>query len=491
MLRKLILSFNQFKKLKGRDSAEKRKSEFDLLSTHSKGGPPLHWLNKVHEEAPHFLGSLLSKYDISSNHVNGLDVDIQRVSADRKKISAGNLSDSRNIPGSSRNNPPADWIARVQRKALHLLKINNAKKSYTLNLYSTDKKIVGFIKKSFIDVKQSIIKKAFITGSPVARQHSSSRKKFDSLSSIISERNKPNEGESYFATNPTKHSVVEKANFYRRLLEENNNTILPDSFSKNKSISFNRSMMKLKERKQDHEIKKKIIFYPISDVHNGFNTKRYSNFEHAQPTVERLRQTKWTQLRRVVSESQLTLEKSVKVHWYSRTIKKGSNGLIDYSNNSPAHSFSNGGNNAIKKSLDRNKSNISNATNSHISINSINYPYQKVAAGNKKSNKTDKPVNSKRRLDFIPGKNQSQGSSKFTESNEQLLLNKSLWPNLPDEVEVNIFQNPWPKLSNYEIEQSSKFIEFDQVNSLYFRLLEVANRATLNDLEQRGKLWNE
>lgn len=496
----LISIFDQFRKLKGKNWGENDVSEFESQLANPKSGPPLHWLKKVRKGAPHLLNAQSSVTRSSSIHHidDGIDRGDQKFSENRKDTNARGMLGSRRI---SDNSSDITSVNRIE-------KIDIANKEPVSKIFSMNRMVAKLAQKIISPYLRLRSEKAFSTNSPAEDNQSFSRKNDSSPDMTIE---KEMLGDEYLATNTESFSGARNAeeavnnsdnsvvsfqlqsdisveshnksglfkksfkqrhlNFYRRLLENDNKAVSADLLYTDDAISSYKAIPKSEEYKKNQSIESGKVFNPISNAHVSFNPKRYQNFEYEQPLGKVQRNLKRIRLGMVVSENQSPLQEVVKEHL--DMTEKSKNEFLNYSDNSAVHSCSGRRDSAIEKVLNMNESKTRHASSSHYFGNSRNIPSQT------------------RGPELILGRNNSFSSSKsFISDSEQLSLNESLWPSLSDEVTANFSQSPWPRLSDYESGNNSKLIEFEQIDSLYFRLQEVANRAALSDLEQRGKLWN-
>lgn len=495
----LISIFDQFRELIGKNWTEKNVSAFESQLANPKNGPPQHWLKKVRKGAPHLLSPQSSAARSSSiHHVDdGIDRGDQEFSEIRKDINARGLFGSRSISDNSRDITP---VNRIEKFAI-------VNKEPVSKIFSTNRMMAKFAQKIISPYPRLRNEKAFFTSFPAENNQSFSRKN-DSSSDMTVENEMLED--KYLATNPERFSGVRNAeealnnsdnsvvsfqlqrdisveshnkfgllkksfkqffpNFYRRLLENDSKAESADLLYTGAASSY-KAIGKSEECKKNQSFKSRKVFDSIGITHVGFNSKRSQYFKYEQPLDKAQRNSKRVRLGMVVSENQSTLQEVVKEHL--GTTEKSENEFLNYSDSSAVHSCPDRRDSANEKVLDVNESKIRHSSSSRYFGNSRNIPNRNRESG------------------LIPGRNNSFSSSRsFISDIEQLSLNESLWPSLSNEVTTSFSQSSWPRLSDYESGSSSKLIEFEQIDSLYFRLQEVANRAVLSDLEQRGKLWN-
>ncbi|WP_350117062.1 hypothetical protein [Nitrosomonas sp.] len=466
---------------------EEKLPDVNLFSSHSRNEPPPHWVMKVRKGAPHLLDSY-SLQDISY-HVDETEHDVQKISGARRKLTADTPPDSSGMRKRNLDHPPVTWREKVHQKASHLLGTSdNREKSHRSYFYQTDKKIPGFLKRVFINDKWTAIKKeGFFTESSTVKQLSSD-KKSDSLSNKILKRNTSRK-ENYSAVS-TKYSGKDKVNFYfhQSSSKRDSNTASSDSRNEIKPVPLYKDTFVFKKPIINHNARKKIIFHTVDSTRDKANSKNYTDYRYTAPIAANTKHTKQIQSHATVPNNRFILEKPIMVHLHPQRTKKRKSGLIDFPGKSTFLSSS------VNESV-TNEHLIEPKMNNIISYDSLDnskqYFSHKITTRNDDHrHKANKLFNLNTASNSHSKKNHLSSASKFNES-DKLLLNKSQWPDLLDEIATDNDTNPWPQLSKAEAEYSSKLIELDHVNALYFQLQEVANRTAASELEQRGKLWSE
>lgn len=457
LLGKLIKFFDRYKKSKSSEERWVKEHSLDSNLISSNDEPPAHWLRKVREGAPHLLDATSHQSYFASGHSEINNSNIQRIAKSRKGLAAEDLSDLNIILNSPKDKPPADWSTKIRYKASHQLNFDNARKHHTNNSPETNKRVARSTSNIYlINDRWTPLSENFMTRFPAAKQR------------LLGSNN-----ESQCLANKD-----QKKNVNRPGMFHSHDT---------RKVSLLSEMLAFNKSKQNQLNQKESLFHSVDYVHDNYNFKAQGkSCIHQEPIITESENTKRMQPSAEILAKHSTLGNRTKIHLYPQVTQLKPNKCID-SKTSLHHSISTdekiSSNNRIKVP----RSEKGNVISFNFADNPDNYAPKKKAAANDSALKTSKSVRSNVVPENIAEKNSAYVSYKFNQSH----LDKSHWPNLPDEIQTAINQDRWPPLTEAEVDDRAIAAKLDQLNSDYLRLQEIAKRMSLSDLEQRGRLWNE
>ncbi len=458
LLGKLIKFFDRYKKSKSSEERWVKENSLDSNLINSNDEPPVHWLRKVREGAPHLLDSISHQNYSTSDHSEINNFNVQRIAKSRKGLAAEDLSDSNIVLNSSKDRLSTDRSAKIRYNALHQLNSAIAKKHRTNNSPEINKQTARpTSNRNLINDRWTLLSENLMAWFSAARQR-------------LLGSNNESQCLSY---------KDQKKNINRPGMFHSHDT---------HKVSLLSEMLAFNKLKQNQPNQEKLLLHPVDYVNESYNSKaQKKSCIHQKPIITESENTKRMQPQAEILAKHSTLGNRTKIHLYPQVTQLKPNKRIDTYKTSLYHSNSTDKKISSDNRIKIPKSEKGNVISFNFADNPDNYAPKKKTAANDPALITSKSIRSNVASENIAEKNSAYVSYKFNQSH----FGKSHWPNLPDERQAAISQDRWPQLTETEADDRSLVKESDQLNSSYLQLQEIAKRTFCSDLEQRGKLWNE